>query len=62
MEYITNILNQYEQIGVSFFLLSYMLFVTVGIEKLSLKGQLIVLSILASANIFCAFLSNKYIN
>tara|TARA_R100001594_G_scaffold129174_1_gene167695 strand:+ start:209 stop:382 length:174 start_codon:yes stop_codon:yes gene_type:complete len=55
MEYITNILNQYEQIGVSFFLLSYMLFVTVGIEKLSLKGQLIVLSILASANIFCAF-------
>lgn len=55
MEYITNILNQYEQIGVSFFLLSYMLFVTIGIEKLSLKGQLIVLSILASANIFCAF-------
>ena len=55
MEYITNILNQYEQIGVSFFLLSYMLFVTVGIEKLSLKGQLLVLSILASANIFCAF-------
>ena len=55
MEYITNILNQYEQIGVSFFLLSYMLFVTIGIEKLSLKGQLIVLSILASENIFCAF-------
>ena len=55
MEYITNILNQYEQIGVSFFLLSYMLFVTVGIEKLSSKGQLIVLSILSSANIFCAF-------
>ena len=55
MEYITNILNQYEQIGISFFLLSYMLLVSVGIEKLSSKGQLIVLSILASANIFCAF-------
>ena len=55
MEYIANILNQYEQIGISFFLLSYMLLVTVGIEKLTLKGQIITFLVLASANIFCAF-------
>ena len=55
MEYITNILNQYEQIGISFFLLSYMLLVTIGIEKLSYRGQIITFLVLASANIFCAF-------
>ena len=55
MEYLANILNQYEQIGVSFFLLSYILLVTVGIEKLTLKGQIITLSILVGANVFCAF-------
>jgi len=55
VEYIANILNQYEQIGISFFLLSYMLLVTVGIEKLTLKGQIITFLVLASANIFCAF-------
>ena len=55
MEYLANILNQYEEWGVLFFLLSYMLLVTIGIEKLSYRGQIITFLVLASANVFCAF-------
>ena len=55
MEYLANILNQYEEWGVLFFLLSYMLLVTIGIEKLSYRGQMITFLVLASANLFCAF-------
>jgi len=38
------------------FLCLYCLLITVGIEKLTYKTQLTLLTILISANIFCAFI------
>ena len=41
---------------IHFFFIAYCLLITVGVEKLTYKVQLTLLVILASANIFCAFI------